>query len=82
MCYCLTTILESTLLCRPFEFNWDKTIEGGYCANERIAWLTAGILNLLLDVVIVVLPLPLLWKLHLPLLKKLGVIFMLSVGIL
>lgn len=81
LCYCLTIILETFLLCRPFNYNWNKTIDG-YCANEQLAYPTAGIINFLLDIAIIVLPLPLLWNIQLPLLKKVGIMFMLSIGIL
>ncbi|KAF2679344.1 hypothetical protein K458DRAFT_422378 [Lentithecium fluviatile CBS 122367] len=80
LCYCLTILLETFLLCRPFRYNWDKSING-YCANEQLAYLTAGIINLLLDVAIIVLPLPILWKLQMALTKKFGIAFMLSIGV-
>lgn len=81
LCYCTVIILETFLLCRPFAFNWDKTIANGYCANIHLAYFTAGLINLVLDVAIVALPLPMLWNLQLPIFKKFGIMFMLSIGI-
>lgn len=77
--YFFVVLLESFLLCRPVQYNWDKTIEGT-CADTSSAFLSAAIINLLIDVCTIVLPLPMLWKLHLPTAKKIGIIAMFSLG--
>ncbi len=81
MCYCTVVLLEAFLLCRPFAYNWDKTIDGE-CADTTKAFLSAGIINLLLDVCIVVMPMPLLWKLKMPIANKIGISAMFSLGAL
>jgi len=72
--------LEAFLLCRPFAYTWDKTIDGK-CADTTKAFLSAGIINLLIDVVVIILPMPMLWKLQIPLGKKLAITAMFSMGI-
>ena len=74
-------ILETFLLCRPVAYNWDKTIDGGRCADTIKAYLSAGIINLLIDVGIVIMPIPVLWKLQLPATKKFGISAMFSIGL-
>lgn len=81
MGYFISVFLETFLLCQPVEFNWDKTIEGT-CTNQGLAYLLAGITNLLIDVLIVVLPMPVLWKLKLPLAQKFGISAMFGLGAL
>ncbi|KAH7320744.1 hypothetical protein B0I35DRAFT_199222 [Stachybotrys elegans] len=81
-CYFISVFLEGFLLCTPAAFTWDKTIVGGTCKNENIAYLVAGITNLLLDIIIVVLPMPTLMGLKMSLGKRLGIIAMFSLGIL
>ncbi|KAI0858072.1 hypothetical protein F4860DRAFT_527435 [Xylaria cubensis] len=78
--YCLLVILVAFLLCRPLAFNWDTTIPGGYCGNRNAAFLASGILNLILDISVIVLPLPMLWGLHMPIYRKIGLTLLFSVG--
>ncbi|MCJ1317914.1 hypothetical protein MMC15_003241 [Xylographa vitiligo] len=75
----VTILLEVFLLCMPFVYNWDKTIEGT-CGNQTLALLMIGSANLIIDAIIVVLPLPLLWRLQLPIWKKIGLLVMFSLG--
>ena len=69
------------LLCRPVEYNWNKFVHGT-CAFEGLAFLLQGIMNLILDVVIILLPMRMLWRLQMPLLKKIGIIAMFGIGAL
>ncbi|KAI1427606.1 hypothetical protein F5Y12DRAFT_142312 [Xylaria sp. FL1777] len=75
----IIVFLEAFFLCTPVEYNWDKTIPGGVC-NQGVAFLVSGIMNLIIDAFIVILPMPLLFKLQLPLFKRLGVAVMFSLG--
>ncbi len=58
VCWFVSVFLEEVLLCRPLAFNWDPNIEGGRCANRPAAYLAAGIINLLTDVMVLCLPVP------------------------
>lgn len=80
--YCLMVILTVLLICTPFAFHWDTNIKGGSCANQSDAYLVSGVLNLLLDICVIVLPMPLLWGLKMPIRKKLGLAFMFGIGFL
>ena len=80
--YFISVFLEAFLLCRPIAYNWDKTVPGGHCADLNLAYLIAGIMNLLIDALVVALPMPMLWRLQMPLSKKLGVTGMFSLGIM
>lgn len=79
LCFNTVVVLEAFLLCRPFAYNWNKTIDGS-CADTRKAWISAGIINLLIDACIIYMPLPLLWKLQIPIAKKIGITAMFGVG--
>jgi hypothetical protein len=89
ICYCTMALsvgywihifLETFVLCTPVQYNWDKTIAGTCDPNTLIAYILAGTINLILDIFIVALPMPLLWSLHMSLPKKLGTISMFSLG--
>ena len=76
----LVIVLTSFFNCRPFAYNWNRTLDG-VCGDINTSYLIQASINLCIDVTIVILPIPGLSKLQLPFLKKLGVYFMFSVGI-
>ncbi|KAI1283343.1 hypothetical protein F5Y07DRAFT_151264 [Xylaria sp. FL0933] len=78
--YLLLVILIAFFLCRPFAFNWNQEIPGGYCGNQNSAFLASGILNLVLDVAVILLPLPVLWRIRLAKHKRVGLMLIFSVG--
>ena len=51
--------------CRPIQKAWD-TMVPGTCIDMKKMWLGNAIPNILTDIVIIIIPLPLVWKLHLP----------------
>ncbi|KAJ5807009.1 Satratoxin biosynthesis SC1 cluster protein [Penicillium riverlandense] len=63
-CWGIMVILTAFLLCRPLAYNWDQSIPGGKCANERAAFIAVGVLDLVTDVCVFALPLPMIWNLH------------------
>ena len=75
-------ILEAFLLCQPLAFNWDKTIPGGFCADQHAAYISAGIINLIIDVSIIVLPMPMLWGLQMAMMRKVALTAIFSLGAL
>ena len=77
----ISTILSTVLICRPFAYNWDKAIRGGRCGDQKSLDLYLGIFNLLLDVCVVVLPMPVLWGLQMAVSKKLMLSGMFGLGI-
>ncbi|KAI1654599.1 hypothetical protein F4813DRAFT_205764 [Daldinia decipiens] len=60
----LTAILTAFLLCRPFTYNWDKSIEGGVCGDPTVPWTVTGVLNMITDLIILLMPMPYLLRLE------------------
>lgn len=82
MAYLVSVFLEALVLCKPVAYSWDKSIPGGVCTGQNIAYLVAGITNLLIDAWVVVLPMPKLFGLQMSTAKKLGIASMFSLGAL
>ena len=62
---CVINIPLSIWQCSPPAFVWDKTIEGGYCAvNVQGHLIWGSFPNIVTDLVILILPLPVIWRLH------------------
>ena len=49
--------------CSPVRFAWDKSING-HCHDARVIFLAQTALIFVLDLCIVVAPIPLVWNLH------------------
>jgi hypothetical protein len=59
-------------ICRPFKYNWDKSIPGT-CGDVHGFWKGNTIPNLLTDFVLVIIPLPSVYRLNVKLYVKIGV---------
>ena len=79
--YGIAGTLQILLNCRPIEVFWNPAAPGT-CANLQAAWLGIGLTNLVVDAVIVVLPLPVLWGLHMDVRRKLQLCGIFSLGFL
>ena len=77
----LSVILEQLLLCRPLPYNWNKRIDGS-CGNLVAAYLGQSILALFTDVAVLVLPIPVIWRLHLPIRNRIVLIVTFGVGLM
>ncbi|KAI2632327.1 hypothetical protein GGR54DRAFT_635089 [Hypoxylon sp. NC1633] len=67
--------------CRPIQKAWDFGIEGS-CFELHPLWYTTFVFNLITDLTLFIEPIPSTWKLQLPLVKRLAIIAMLSLGLL
>lgn len=65
--------------CLPVAGFWDKTIEAK-CQNTQIMVYVNAAGNMITDLIIIVLPLPALWKRHLPVAQKLAVFGIFGIG--
>lgn len=68
--------------CRPVAAAYDVLITHKSCINVRDYFVASGITNILIDVGILVLPLPSLWKLQLATSRKLTISIIFMLGIL
>ena len=53
----------SVFSCRPVNALWNMTIDGD-CINLNLAALIFGSINVFIDVVLLVMPIPLVWRLN------------------
>ncbi len=72
-----TTIFQ----CSPVAYAWNKSVsDHGKCINVVAYFRWISLPNILTDLVMLVLPLPLLWKLHTSLGQKIGLTFIFVIG--
>lgn len=79
--WALPTILINFLICQPFSAAWTQ---GGndHCGDRVALFISTAVLNLISDFVVVLLPLPHLYRLRLPKATKVGLAIVMSLGIL
>ncbi|KAI1373050.1 hypothetical protein F4677DRAFT_462617 [Hypoxylon crocopeplum] len=80
--WALAAILSAFFICQPFAFNWDKSIEGGTCGNPMVSWIVTGVLNMVSDLIILIMPMPYVLGLELALPKRLVLAATFGIGIL
>jgi hypothetical protein len=68
----IAILLGVTFMCNPVQRAWDTTLPGT-CLNTGLLWQGSGITSLLIDVIILVLPLPMLWRLQMKTSRKLQI---------
>ncbi|CZR67323.1 uncharacterized protein PAC_17222 [Phialocephala subalpina] len=77
--YYLLAFVIKIRICTPIAGFWDPNLHPS-CINEYAFFLADSILSLVTDVVVLVIPIPLLWMLDLPLGKKVKVVALLAAG--
>ncbi|KAI4147649.1 MAG: hypothetical protein L6R39_003046 [Caloplaca ligustica] len=68
--------------CRPVSGAWDLSVPRGRCFNLRNWLIATNILNILIDLSILLLPVPLVWRLQLSTARKIGLIGVFTLYIL
>ena len=84
LCYGLAFLFAFAFQCSPISYNWygwDGEHHGSCVATNTMV-VTAAALNIVLDVWVIALPLPMVMKLQASLTTKLQVMLMFSVGFL
>ena len=67
------------LICIPVQMNWDPTVKG-HCGNARLLGIVTPLPWIATDLAILILPLPMIWHLHLPTLQKFGLVGLFLLG--
>lgn len=70
-------------ICRPMKYNWTPGPEAlANCGNLNMKFLLSAVFNLILDVGILILPMPMLWRLQMNTTKKIALSVVFGLGIL
>ena len=78
--YSIAFIFAIIFACNPLKKNWDITITEGECINKGALYLGHTSVNAATDLVTLILPIPVILRLKLPSLQKIGVVLMFVVG--
>ncbi|KAL4939192.1 hypothetical protein BDV06DRAFT_214513 [Aspergillus oleicola] len=69
--------------CQPISYYWKQWDQEhvGHCVSHNDLLLSHSIINIVLDVLVIILPMPVLVKLHMSLEKRIGMCLMFAVGL-
>ncbi|KAF2866253.1 hypothetical protein BDV95DRAFT_611718 [Massariosphaeria phaeospora] len=81
LCWVTVVTLFLSLACWPIKKQWDASVQG-HCKDRIRWWVATNVLNIISDFIIFLMPIPVLWSLHLPLKKKLGLCVVFSFGLI
>ncbi|KAI9644699.1 hypothetical protein NHQ30_006725 [Ciborinia camelliae] len=70
--YTIVMITVTLAACRPFAANFDPTITGAKCMNKENLYRWGPLVNIVTDVAMLILPMPIIWNLHTSTRLKLG----------
>ncbi|KAF2127932.1 hypothetical protein P153DRAFT_432363 [Dothidotthia symphoricarpi CBS 119687] len=78
----IATQISTFSECNPFHLYWQVTPDPGTCVRAQFQLILVASLNIITDVMLVVIPIPLLISLQTPFLRKLQVFVLLTLGLL
>ncbi|KAF3390003.1 hypothetical protein DPV78_011518 [Talaromyces pinophilus] len=81
--YTLAIFLALIFACHPVERNWDAIPpfwEIDHCIDRAGLYLATAITNTMSDIILILIPIPIIWKLHVTVRQKLGIAAILGVG--
>ncbi|PSN72084.1 hypothetical protein BS50DRAFT_544407 [Corynespora cassiicola Philippines] len=67
--------------CRPIAASWDPTLTTiAKCVNRGAIYITTAVVGIVTDVILLAIPIPLIWRLQMPLKQKIGLTGMFVIG--
>lgn len=66
--------------CTPPSKQFDFSVQGGSCIDAAILYMATAVSNIITDVMLFLLPIPMVYQLHMPKIQKLGAIVVFGVG--
>lgn len=80
---CYTITIAGCLLfsCRPIKASWDPySFETGDCINTAVLYIAIAVANIVSDVLLFIIPIPMIVRLKMPLAPKIGAGIMFGIG--
>ncbi|KAK7980162.1 phosphoglycerate mutase-like protein [Apiospora arundinis] len=80
--WALMTILMGLLICHPVEMNWNPFTPGGKCGDQVAAFGAVGIIDMVNELAILTLPIPMVLQLRMPFRYKAALFCVFGAGVL
>lgn len=80
LCYFVGDVLAAVFECSPVAFYWDQSIPGGHCVNTVAFYRWNGVAGACMDLMILTLTIPMIWRLSLRTSQKLQLTAVFTIG--
>ena len=77
--YTIWAVFSSIFACTPIPYFWDKSLKG-HCINQFAMWFSNAGVNILTDLAIIILPMPVLRRLNLAKRQKRALTVVFAIG--
>lgn len=74
-------LIAGNISCKPYEKLWDKTLPGTCNLNNNAFDVASAAFNVISDILILILPQNVIWRLHLELRKRIGIAVIFAIGL-
>ncbi|KAF7549386.1 hypothetical protein G7046_g8370 [Stylonectria norvegica] len=82
-CQAVEEVCLVVFKCNPIRASWTPSLAAtAKCVDIHVLWWTTFVFNVITDLFLFIQPIPAMWKLHLPIAKRLALVAMLSLGLL
>ncbi|KAJ5358570.1 uncharacterized protein N7496_010983 [Penicillium cataractarum] len=78
--YSIAIIFALIFACNPIQKGWDASITTGSCINRSGLYIATAVTNIMTDLALIIVPIPLVRGLQMPQIQKLGLLGMFIVG--
>lgn len=75
-------VLVNIFYCVPVAAYWNLRLSQEKCIDEGGSLISNAVINMILDIILVLLPIPLVWNVQLPQRQRTGLIAMFALGFL
>ncbi|KAF9885075.1 hypothetical protein FE257_000806 [Aspergillus nanangensis] len=79
--YTISCTIVLIFSCHPFRRAWDPTVQEGGCINRFAVYYFQAAMNIATDVATILLPVPLIWKLHIARREKVIIFMLIAVSL-
>lgn len=79
ICWLLGIIFGTIFMCDPVQQGWDPT-RGGTCGDTSALWIGSAVPSVVLDLMILLLPMPMIWGLRMSKARKGGISIIFLLG--
>ena len=78
--WCIFFDFRLIFTCVAVQKFWNSTIDHGSCRPEKPDYMATAVSNIVIDVLILTLPMPMIWRLNAPTLRKVGLVVIFVAG--
>ena len=78
--YSIALVLALIFACNPIAKGWDVSITTGSCIDRNGVYIATAVFNIVTDLALIVLPIPVVMTLQMPRIQKIGLLLLFTIG--